>query len=93
VQRVWRAFFFTRLLREEADFGLGEEDDFCSSLASMRLRRATRSEKRSQPAAQQNDEQTRLSLHMRRVEAAALLATFLRDMQKLFRNRILKYVR
>lgn len=83
------------------------EEEFSTSLASMRLCRATRSEKiggsgtgagtgTGTPATTTSGlsaEQARRSLFAQRSEAAGLITTFLWDMKRLFRNRLLKYVR
>jgi hypothetical protein len=67
----------------------------------MRLRRAVRSEKLSGPPGgmsaavlqQAPPEVQKKSLFTIRAEAAAQITTFLRDINKLFRNVLLKYVR
>jgi hypothetical protein len=67
----------------------------------MRLRRAVRSEKLSGPSGsasvtavrQAPLEVPKKSLFTVRAEAAAQITTFLRDINKLFRNVLLKYVR
>jgi hypothetical protein len=99
-------FFFKRLLREaveDAQTGFPEMStaDFESTSFSVRLRRAIRSEKVKQPTSDADGnsptkggaEQKGKSLFTVRSEAAVLVTAFLRDVQKLFRNRLFKYIR
>lgn len=71
---------------------------FMSSVGSQRLRRATRSEKMNGNGTNAVADEMQMQLvrrleHAVRVDAAVLIATFLGDIEKTFKNRILKFRR
>ena len=102
IQRAWRTHFFRVMLQEatgcsfSAVSGRDADSSFGASVASMRLCRATRSEKYSGARGtddQQTQQQIQKSIYTTRVEAVGLLTAFLRDLQSLFRNKMMKYIK
>ena len=73
------------------------ESELSSPGGSLRFRRPTRSEKMKRKESSQmtavEEEKNRKSLFQVRAEAAGVITLFLKDLQKLFRNILLKYVR
>ena len=94
IQKFWRATCFRRIIAAAAAGNLEYAADAIGlHKSNVRLRRVTHSEKHRRAAKAEKEGTVVKSINTIRAEACAQITMFLRDLEKLFRSRLLKFSR